>query len=189
MSSIKRMSRRRRFSSDYDSDRYCGLDSEIDWEDRFYESHGYYRNECPDDSYDPYDSYDSFYYFDYLEARNRYDDSSYGDYNDDCDCEDCQKYNKENNHEKKPVTDSANDSSKVVETVDENEMIPAEYMRKSSIAGNRKKSIRMSQEQYKKYLAQKENKKKSKRFGYIRNKILKEKKNKSAFHFMKQVSD
>ena len=48
MSSIKRMSRRRRFDSDYDDrDRYCGFDSEIDWEDHYYSVNGFYPYERP----------------------------------------------------------------------------------------------------------------------------------------------
>ena len=188
--SIKRMSRRRRFDSDDDQDRYCGLDSEIDWEDRYFDAYGYYPGDGPHDHNGPYPTDDSYYdYMDYLEARNRYDEYSY-EYeqdNDECNCDDCQdQRNKENIPEKKPATDSSNGSPK---TADENDMIPAEYMRKSSIANNRKKSIRMSQEQYKKYIAQKANKKMIRKFGYVRNKIIKEKKNKSPLHFMKQASD
>lgn len=194
MSSIKRMSRRRRFDSDYDDrDRYCGFDSEIDWEDHFYSVHGFYPNERPAEDEGPDDHGESYYdYLDYLEARNRYDEFSY-DYdvdNEECNCDDCQEQrNKENIPQEKSVTDSANGSTKVIETVEESDVIPTEYSRKASIAGNRKKSVRISQEQYKKYLVQKENKKKNKKFGYVRNKILKEKKNKSSFHFMKQASD
>jgi hypothetical protein len=196
MSSINNMYRRRRSSSDYDSDRYCGLDSEIDWEDRFYETHGYYPNDHPEDEGDepPEDHDESYYdYTDYLEARNRYDEYSY-EYEQDneyCNCDDCNKqHNKENIPKEKPITDSVNGSAKVVENITENgsakvvenitenDMIPAEYMRKLSIANKRKKSVRMSQDQYKKYLARKENKKKNSRFGDVKNKILKEKKNK-----------
>jgi hypothetical protein len=199
MASIKKVSkrvgiaRRRSFDSDDDLDRYGGLDSEIDWEDRYYQIHGYYPDERDDQTEYGYDrddydrEEDRYDYLDYLEAMNRYDDYPYYDndpgYDDDlensCNCEDCQ--NKENicpesDVEKQSAKDSTNESAKQVEVTFEKEVINSDFDKKNSIAINRKKNIRMSQNHYQKYLMKKEAKKKSKKFGYHSSKILKEKK-------------